>query len=60
MPPCDGSSSSLVGAGFYGSYTIRPMEIMGVDIRTIISDNIAKRCAGCGEVSRHPVASEHP
>jgi hypothetical protein len=40
----------LVGAGFYGSYTIRPMEIMGVDIRTIISDNIAKRCAGCGEV----------
>ena len=26
------------------------MEIMGIQIRTIISDNIAKRCAGCGEV----------
>jgi hypothetical protein len=26
------------------------MEIMGIDIRTIISDNVAKRCAGCGEV----------
>jgi hypothetical protein len=26
------------------------MEIMGVQIRTIISDNVAKRCAGCGQV----------
>lgn len=26
------------------------MEIMGIDIRTIISDNVAKRCAGCGEI----------
>jgi hypothetical protein len=26
------------------------MEIMGVQIRTIISDNVAKRCAGCGRV----------
>jgi hypothetical protein len=26
------------------------MEIMGIQIRTIISDNIAKRCAGCGQV----------
>lgn len=26
------------------------MEIMGIDIRTIISDNVAKRCAGCGQV----------
>jgi hypothetical protein len=26
------------------------VEIMGIDIRTVISDNIAKRCAGCGEV----------
>jgi hypothetical protein len=26
------------------------MEIMGVTIRTIISDNVAKRCAGCGQV----------
>jgi hypothetical protein len=26
------------------------MEIMGVQIRTIVSDNVAKRCAGCSEV----------
>lgn len=26
------------------------MEIMGVQIRTIISENIAKRCAGCGDI----------
>jgi hypothetical protein len=26
------------------------MEIMGIDIRTIISDNVAKRCDGCGEI----------
>jgi hypothetical protein len=26
------------------------MEIMGVKIDTIISDNVAKRCAGCGQV----------
>ncbi|HEX7346603.1 MAG TPA: hypothetical protein VF253_07400 [Candidatus Limnocylindrales bacterium] len=26
------------------------MEIMGVDIRTIISDNVARRCLGCGEI----------
>jgi hypothetical protein len=26
------------------------MEIMGVTIRTIISDNDARRCAGCGEL----------
>ena len=26
------------------------MEIMGIEIRTIISDNVAKRCAGCGQV----------
>jgi hypothetical protein len=26
------------------------VEIMGVDIRTIISDNVAKRCEGCEEV----------
>jgi len=32
------------------SYTIEPMEIMGIDIRTIISDNVAKRCDGCGEI----------
>jgi hypothetical protein len=25
------------------------MEIMGVHIRTVISDNDARRCAGCGE-----------
>ena len=25
------------------------MEIMGVTIRTIVSDNDARRCAGCGE-----------
>ena len=23
---------------------------MGIDIRTIISDNVAKRCDGCGEI----------
>ena len=32
------------------SYTIGSMEIMGIDIRTIISDNVATRCAGCGEI----------
>ena len=26
------------------------MEIMGVHIRTIVKDNTARRCAGCGEV----------
>jgi hypothetical protein len=26
------------------------MEIMGVEIRTIISDNVAKRCDGCGQI----------
>ena len=26
------------------------MEIMGVEIRTIISDNVARRCLGCGEI----------
>ena len=26
------------------------MEIMGIQIRTIISDNVARRCEGCGEV----------
>jgi hypothetical protein len=26
------------------------MEIMGVQIRTIISDNVATRCEGCGQV----------
>ena len=26
------------------------MEIMGIELRTIISDNVAKRCAGCGEI----------
>ena len=26
------------------------MEIMGVRIRTIISDNVAKRCDGCGQI----------
>ena len=26
------------------------MEIMGVDIRTIISDNVATRCDGCNEI----------
>jgi len=26
------------------------MEIMGVEIRTIISDNVAKRCDGCHEI----------
>jgi hypothetical protein len=26
------------------------MEIMGIQLRTIISDNNAKRCAGCGQV----------
>ena len=28
----------------------RAVEIMGIDIRTIVSDNVAKRCAGCGEI----------
>jgi hypothetical protein len=28
--------------------TIGPMEIMGVEIRKIIQDNVPKRCAGCG------------
>ena len=28
----------------------RPMEIMGVDIRTIITDNVARRCDGCRRV----------
>ena len=26
------------------------MEIMGIELRTIISDNVAKRCEGCGEI----------
>ena len=26
------------------------MEIMGIQIRTIVADNVAKRCDGCGEV----------
>ena len=26
------------------------MEIMGIDIRTIVSDNVASRCDGCGEI----------
>ena len=26
------------------------MEIMGVDIRTIVSDNVATRCDGCNEI----------
>ena len=26
------------------------MEIMGIQIRTIVSDNVAKRCDGCLEV----------
>ena len=26
------------------------MEIMGIEIRTIISDNVARRCDGCREV----------
>jgi hypothetical protein len=26
------------------------MEIMGIELRTIISDNVAKRCDGCGEI----------
>jgi hypothetical protein len=26
------------------------MEIMGVQIRTVIRDNDARRCAGCGEI----------
>jgi hypothetical protein len=26
------------------------MEIMGVQIRTIISDNVATRCDGCGQI----------
>ena len=30
--------------------TIGLVEIMGVDIRTVISDNVAKRCEGCGEI----------
>jgi len=25
----------------------RPMEIMGIELRTIISDNVARRCDGC-------------
>ena len=28
----------------------RPVEIMGVDIRTIVKDNVAARCDGCLEV----------
>ena len=27
--------------------TIGPMEIMGVQIRTIVHDNVARRCDGC-------------
>jgi len=30
--------------------TIGPMEIMGVQIRTIVHDNVAKRCDGCLEI----------
>jgi hypothetical protein len=30
--------------------TIGPMEIMGVQIRTIVHDNVARRCAGCQAV----------
>ena len=30
--------------------TIGRVEIMGVRIRTIISDNVAKRCDGCGQI----------
>ncbi len=30
--------------------TIGPMEIMGVQIRTIVHDNVARRCDGCLEV----------
>jgi hypothetical protein len=30
--------------------TIGPMEIMGVQIRTIVKDNVARRCDGCLEV----------
>ena len=30
--------------------TIRPMEIVGVRITTIVEDNVAKRCDGCLEV----------
>ena len=26
------------------------MEIMGIQLRTIISDNDARRCAGCGQI----------
>ena len=26
------------------------MEIMGIELRTIINDNVAKRCEGCGEI----------
>ena len=39
-----------------GAPPVRPllpspaMEIMGVDIRTIISDNVATRCDGCNEI----------
>jgi hypothetical protein len=30
--------------------TIAAMEIMGIDIRTVISDNVATRCDGCLEI----------
>ena len=30
--------------------TIGPMEIMGVQIRTIVHDNVARRCDGCLEI----------
>jgi Ser/Thr protein kinase RdoA (MazF antagonist) len=30
--------------------TIGPMEIMGVQIRTIVHDNVARRCNGCLEI----------
>lgn len=30
--------------------TIEPMEIMGVTIRTIVSENVAIRCDGCNEI----------
>jgi len=39
-----------------GAPPVRPllpspaMEIMGVDIRTIVSDNVATRCDGCNEI----------
>ena len=41
--------------------TIGPMEIMGVQIRTIVKDNVASRCDGCLEViDGHALAGQPP